>query len=72
MVIVDEQLAERFWPNQDPVGRRMYLPDKPDDVASPGPTVKWMQVVGVVGAVKLKGLEEGENARAGAYYIPFE
>ena len=72
MVIVDEQLAARFWPNQDPVGRRMYLPDKPDDVASPGPTVKWMQVVGVVGAVKLKGLEEGENARAGAYYIPFD
>jgi ABC-type antimicrobial peptide transport system permease subunit len=29
-----------------------------------------MQVVGVVGAVKLKGLIEGENARAGAYYIP--
>ncbi len=72
VVIVDEQLAARFWPNQDPVGRRMYLPDKPDDVASPGPTVKWMQVVGVVGAVKLKGLEEGENARAGAYYIPFD
>ena len=30
-----------------------------------------MQVVGVVGAVKLKGLIEGENARAGAYYIPY-
>ena len=31
----------------------------------------WLQVVGVVGAVKLKGLEEGENARAGAYYQPY-
>jgi ABC-type antimicrobial peptide transport system permease subunit len=28
-------------------------------------------VVGVVGAVKLKGLDEGENARVGAYYLPF-
>ena len=68
VVIVDEQLAKRFWPNQDPVGRRMYLPDTPEDVAKPGPTVTWLQVVGVVGAVKLRGLEEGENARAGAYY----
>jgi len=71
VVIVDEQLAKKFWPNADPIGRRMYLPDKPDDIAKPGPTVKWMQVVGVVGAVKLKGLIEGENARAGAYYMPY-
>ena len=55
-------------PNQDPVGRRMYMPDEPEDVEKPGPKVTWLQVVGVVGAVKLRGLEEGENARAGAYY----
>ena len=34
VVIIDEKLAARFWPNQDPVGRRMYLPDKPDDIKS--------------------------------------
>jgi predicted permease len=68
VVIVDEQLAKRFWPNQDPVGRRAYLPEVPDDVVKPGPKVTWLRVVGVVGTVKLKGLEEGENARAGAYY----
>ena len=68
VVIVDEKLAARFWPDQDPIGRRMYLPDSPDDVAAPGPKVTWLRVVGVVGNVKLKGLEEGENARAGAYY----
>ena len=71
VVIIDEPLAARFWPNQDPVGRRAYLPDKPSDVASPGPTVTWLRVVGVVGAVKLKGLEEGENVRVGAYYRPY-
>jgi predicted permease len=68
VVIIDEQLANRFWPNQPAVGRRMYLPDKPEDVSKPGATVTWLQVVGVVGSVKLRGLEEGENARAGAYY----
>ncbi|HWJ56977.1 MAG TPA: ABC transporter permease [Vicinamibacterales bacterium] len=68
-VIVDENLAKKFWPDQDPVGKRVYLPDTPQDVAHPGPKVKWMNVVGVVGAVKMKGLVEGgETARAGAFY----
>jgi predicted permease len=71
VVILDEQLAARFWPNADPIGRRVYLPERPEDVIKPGPDVTWLQVVGVVGNVKLKGLVEGEEARAGAYYMPF-
>ncbi len=72
VVIVDEALARRFWPTTSAVGRRMYLPQTPDDVVKPGPKVTWLQVVGVVGSIKLKGLvEEGETARVGAYYIPY-
>jgi predicted permease len=71
VVIIDERLAQRFWPNASPIGRRMYLPDTADDVVKPGPKVTWLQVVGVVRTVKLKGLIEGENTRAGAYYIPY-
>jgi predicted permease len=71
VVIVDERLASRFWPNADPIGRRMYLPDRPEDVVKPGPDTVWLQVVGVVAAVKLKGLAEGEDARVGAYYLPY-
>ncbi len=71
VVIIDERLAQRFWPNASPVGRRMYLPDSADDVVKPGPKVTWLQVVGVVRTVKLKGLIEGENARVGAYYLPY-
>lgn len=70
VVIVDEQLAAKYWPNADPVGRRVYFPQGPEDVVRPGPMVVWFQVVGVVGSVKLRGLVEGENARVGAYYIP--
>ncbi len=71
VIILDERLAAKFWPGADPIGRRVYRPDKVEDVVKPGPTVKWFQVVGVIGDVKLKGLVEGEDARAGAYYFPF-
>jgi len=69
-VIIDENLAKKFWPGQDPLGKRAYLPDTPDDVARPGPKVIWMNVVGVVAPVKMHGLIEGEGARAGAFYRP--
>jgi putative ABC transport system permease protein len=60
-----------FWPNANPIGRRVYLPDSVEDIANPGPKAIWMQVVGVVGAVKYKGLvEAAEESRSGAYYFP--
>ena len=48
VVIVDDTLARKFWPDRDPIGRRMYVPSRPEDVATPGPNVTWLQVVGVV------------------------
>jgi predicted permease len=71
VVIIDERLARKFYPNVDPIGRRMFQPEKPDDLVKPGPNIKWLQVVGVVGAVKLRELVEGEQARIGAYYFPY-
>jgi predicted permease len=71
VVIIDERLAKKYWPNSDPIGRRMFRPDKPDDLVRPGPTVKWLEVVGVVGTVKQEELVEGEQARFGAFYQPF-
>lgn len=71
VAIIDERLAKKFWAGADPIGRRMYIPSKTEDVVKPGPNVTWLQVVGVVADVKLKGLVEGEDARAGAYYFPF-
>jgi putative ABC transport system permease protein len=71
VVIVDEVLARKFWPDRDPVGRRMYLPQSPQDVVKPGKDVTWLQVVGVVGAVKLSGLAERVSDQVGAYYFPY-
>jgi predicted permease len=46
VVIVDEKLAQRFWPNSDPIGKHLWFdPKKP------------YTIVGVVGVVKQYGLE---------------
>src|SRR5690606_31148286 len=37
VVIIDERLAQRFWPGVDPIGRRMYQPQTPEELLNPGP-----------------------------------
>jgi len=50
VVIVDETLAQTFWPGQDPIGKRVKL-------AGPRSSRPWMSVVGVVRHVKYQGLD---------------
>ena len=60
VAIVDEAMARKYWPNEDPVGRRISFEG---GTANP----KWREVVGVVGHVKHKGLEGESRAQ---YYVP--
>jgi predicted permease len=70
VLIIDERLAKRFWKDGDPVGRRMWKPDAPDDLTKgPGPKTRYYTVVGVVGNVRVTGLTEKEPV--GMYYFPF-
>jgi len=69
VVIVDDKLARKFWGNTNPVGRRMYRPDSAQDLTRPGPKVRWLTVVGVVGEVRMAGLVTTDD-RVGAYYFP--
>jgi predicted permease len=70
VVIIDERLAQRFWKNADPVGRRMWKPETPEDLTKgPGLSAHWFTVVGVVGNIRTTGLTEKEPV--GAYYYPF-
>ena len=50
VAIINDALARRSWPGQDPVGRRFML--GPRDSAGP-----WFTVVGVVGNMRRQGLE---------------
>ena len=72
VVIVDERLAQRFWPGVDPLGRRMYQPENPNDLVTPGKNTRWLTVVGVVGETKMAGLVTTEEDRVGTYYFPLK
>ena len=50
MAIVDEKFAQRFWPHEDPIGKKLWFdPKKP------------IQIAGVVGSVKQYGLDADEK-----------
>ncbi|HXI92435.1 MAG TPA: FtsX-like permease family protein, partial [Blastocatellia bacterium] len=55
-VIINETLARRFWPDEDPVGKRILFGDS-------GPTI-----VGVVGNIKHAGLDAEYEPEI---YLPF-
>lgn len=69
VIIIDRKLAQRFWPGQDAVGRRMYQPGSNDELLRPGPNSTFHTIVGVVDDVKTHGLD-AERTRVGAYYFP--
>jgi putative ABC transport system permease protein len=62
-VIVSERVWKRFWPNDNPIGRRVKF----GPITSDSP---WMSIVGVVGEVKYRGLPENPTADPDIY-LPF-
>lgn len=62
-VIVSERVVSRFWPGQDPIGKRIKF----GALTSTSP---WMSIVGVVGDVKYRGLPDNPTADPDIY-LPF-
>ncbi|MGH9608087.1 MAG: ADOP family duplicated permease [Bryobacteraceae bacterium] len=50
VAIINETMARKFWPNEDPIGKRF----KEGTAQSDDP---WIQIVGIVGDVKQMGLD---------------
>ena len=69
VIIVDEKLARRFWPDQDPIGRRMFMPTDINNLVAVTDKTVFLDVVGVIKDVKLRDIAEGEKG-VGAYYFP--
>jgi putative ABC transport system permease protein len=58
VAIINQAAVRRFWPNADPIGRRISL----------GGPVQWMEIVGVVGDVRFEALTADYEPEA---YMPF-
>jgi putative ABC transport system permease protein len=58
VAIINQTLARRRWPGEDPVGRRVTFDDGEH----------WTQIVGVVGDVRERGLDQ---APADFIYVPY-
>jgi putative ABC transport system permease protein len=54
VALIDEAAARRFWPNEDPLGRRV----KQGGRASNAP---WATIIGVVGNVKTEGFDQPDH-----------
>ena len=61
VVLISENLAKKFFPNANPIGKR-FKQGGSDRTTNP-----WMEIVGVVGDVKYEGLD---TPTAPAYYLP--
>lgn len=69
-IIVDERLAHHFWPDRNPIGRRMYFPQDINDLLKTDAHTRWMTVVGVIRPVHTADVE-GNGNPVGAYYMPY-
>ncbi len=61
IVVVDEVLAQKYWPGQDPIGKRLGYGGRNNDP-------DWLEVVGVVGHVMQNSPKDDEHTQI---YQPF-
>jgi putative ABC transport system permease protein len=52
VVMVDQSVAEQFFPGQNPIGKRLRI--DPDDTGKP----RFFEIVGVVARMKLRGFDQ--------------
>ena len=58
--IVSQRMADKFWPGEDPIGKRFRL-------GYPDMGLPWVLIVGVVGNTTQTGLDQGDTAE---FYLP--
>ena len=68
VTIVSESLAERYWPGENPIGRRIRLGVMGHRTPAFPEPVQWHTVVGVVGDVRQEDLTEQGSM---GIYLPF-
>jgi putative ABC transport system permease protein len=54
VIVIDQEMADRYFPGEDPVGKRLFL----DDPDGEGEENKPFEIVGIVARVKTHGFDE--------------
>ena len=56
VILINKTMAERVWPGEDPVGKRITFDDAVE------PDAKWMEVVGVVADTRHQALDQDSGS----------
>jgi putative ABC transport system permease protein len=64
VAVINEALAHRIWPHENPIGKRLKQ-GFPEDTGSEHP---WREVVGVVNDVKMNGVDQAMTLQT---YLPY-
>ena len=69
VVMINQTMARRYWPDEDPIGKRIK-PQFPDAKVPwrPASTNTWLTIIGVVGDVKDTGVNDEQAAEI---YLPY-
>jgi predicted permease len=54
-IVINETMARTYWPNENPIGKRIRQVSR--GASGPGDTPTWITVVGIVGDVRSNGLD---------------
>jgi len=72
VLVIDDTLAKRFWPDGNVLGKRMYQPESNQDVIKKPSDDKMLTIVGVIAPMRLRGLVDTSGAsKTGAYFYPY-
>lgn len=72
VLVIDEFLAKRFWPDGNVIGKRMYQPENVQDVTKKPSDDKMLTIVGVIAPMRMRGLVDASGAqKTGAYFYPY-
>ena len=61
VAVINEAMANRLWPNQDPIGQHIRT--------GPNPNGAWTTVIGVIGDIRHGGLEEAPQPEMYINYL---
>ncbi len=71
VLVIDDALARRFWPNGDALGKRMYFPDNIENLLARPKEEQMMTIVGIIAPMRIRGLVDSQGvSRTGAYFFP--